>query len=284
MWQQPIIPYALRLLHRIMRADHLSGRVMIPLRRAGSATRRRLLGMPSSRIVPVGILATTVVLTGCGGLIPGERSPVIVSAGAGAESPSAGEGAEGTTGPPTDGPTAGDATPGDPSSAAAAPPPGGRPRRTAPPGTTLVFGRPAVVKATTANRSGQLTITITGITKGRPADLAPLDLDDQVEGRTPYYLRFTVTNSGTADFSFSSFDSGFGAQLADGSPAEPIYVVGRFPPCAATDVGRNFVHGHVAKGCKPFLAGAGTSITRGTFKGLDDGAGQYALNPIVWSR
>lgn len=262
---------------------------MIPLRSAASATGRRLLGTPSPRVVPVGILAATVVLTGCGGLIPGERTPVIVTAGAGAESPSAGEGADGATGPPSDGPaaddtTSGDTAPGGTSSAAAAPPPGGRPRRTAPPGTTLVFGRPAVVRATTANRTGQLTITVTGITKGRPADLAALDLGDQVEGRTPYYLRFTVTNSGTTDFSFSSFDGGFGAQLADGSPAEPIYVVGRFPPCGATDVGRNFVHGHVAKGCKPFLAGAGTSITRGTFKGLDDGAGQYALNPIVWSR
>ncbi len=104
-------------------------------------------------------------------------------------------------------------------------------------GTQLKLGEKALVPAAKTKDSGTLVVTgtlgvtVTGIKKGDPAELAPLELGDRVAGLTPYYITFVVTNESGTDFAFTNFGQA-GGLLADGSTARGgLGVTGNFSPC-----------------------------------------------------
>lgn len=89
-----------------------------------------------------------------------------------------------------------------------------------PDGTTLSFGDPAQVAFTqNAERRTVLRLTVTGVRRGRPADLAAYSLDERAQASTPYYVRIAATNLGPGDVSRAAVPlTGLGS---DGSTVTP---------------------------------------------------------------
>lgn len=111
----------------------------------------------------------------------------------------------------------------------------------------MAFPYPSTAGETSRGRSsrntGAIGVTVVdieaGIEAGIEADLAPLDLGDQVKGFTPYYVTFEVTNESGSDFAFTSLGNTHGL-LEDGTRAQSVSVIGEFAPCDNGDGGSDF--------------------------------------------
>jgi len=107
------------------------------------------------------------------------------------------------------------------------------------PGTELKFGEKALVPAKSKGVEGTWGVTATGIKKGDPAELTPLNLGDKAAGLTPYYVTFVITNESGTDFAFTSAGQ-VGGQLGDGSRAQGVSVIGKFAPCERGSATKDF--------------------------------------------
>ncbi|MEV8473757.1 hypothetical protein [Streptomyces sp. NPDC051173] len=189
---------------------------------------RRLGGL-----IAVGALA----LTGCGP----DSSPAHPASSASAAKPSTSGGDSATSGPnwPNSAPT-GTADSGGSGSDAKA-------------GDNLKLGQAAKIPFTYGSTKGEISLAVTSIDQGDPADLASLNLGDQVKGKVPYYIRYSVTNAGTSDLSFSSVNHMKG-HLPDGTEAQDLMVIGDFDKCKSDALPSGFTAGKTAQGCAVALA------------------------------
>ncbi|MFF2141734.1 hypothetical protein [Kitasatospora sp. NPDC058190] len=162
-----------------------------------------------------------------------------------------------TAAAPTGAPTA--AAPGT----AAAPAPAGA---TAAPGTTVKIGDAATIPFSSGSTKGTVSLTVTSIDKGDPADLTPLKLGDKAAGMVPYYVRFKVTNVGSTDLSFSSLTQMKGT-LPDGSEASEVMLIGTFDKCPHPSFPKGFTNGQSITSCVLALAPQATKVAGAEYWG-----------------
>ncbi|MFF1908563.1 hypothetical protein [Kitasatospora sp. NPDC058218] len=180
--------------------------------------------------------------------------------------------------PPTTAATAspsGSAPAGAPSSAPApAPATGGGTDAT--PGQTFKIGQPAQVQFTSGSTKGVIALSVSAIEAGDPADLDALKLGDKVKGLVPYYVRYTITNIGTTDLSFTSVDHVKGL-LPDGSEAQELMIISGFAKCASPSLPKGFTNGQTAQGCAVALAPTATKVSGAEYWGSPYTLGKGAI-------
>lgn len=206
----------------------------------------------------------------------------LMLAGCGGDSePSAAPTSETASGSPSASPSPSPSPSPSASSSAAPAPEGGFTKQ----GTELKFGEKALVPFKSMGMLGTIGVTATEIKKGDPAELAPLKLGDQAAGLTPFYVNFVVTNESASDFKFTSLGLASG-QLADGSRAQRVSVIGDFPPCDNSSAAKDFTtKGASYTTCVLTLAGGSSMVTAATYTGLTDSGfpdTDYGRDPIVW--
>ncbi|MDL4820862.1 hypothetical protein [Actinomadura opuntiae] len=144
---------------------------------------------------------------------------------------------------------------------------------------TLKFGQPAVMDFAYNDKKGKLQITVTGITKGRAADLSGLDLSGDARKMVPYYIHAVIKNAGTTDLSLTMPDGPRGV-LADGGQARSLSVLGRFPKCDGYPDTHSFPPGKSYRTCAPVLAAPGSAVTGATWS-----SDAYSDEPTAtWTR
>lgn len=151
------------------------------------------------------------------------------------------------------------------------------------PGTELAFGEPAVVPFSSGDATGTVEVTVTGITKGSAADLAPLDLGDRAKGFVPYYIMLDVKGvSGSADLSSYSINESIEGTLPDGSEAQNIAIIGTFAPCDGESFPSGFSDGATFTTCVPYLAQESSEVSGARFAPSDGPYASFDGKPVVW--
>lgn len=151
------------------------------------------------------------------------------------------------------------------------------------PGTALAFGQPAVVPFSSGDASGTVSVTVTGITKGAAADLAPLKLGDRAKGFVPYYIKLDVTGvSGSAELSSYSINESIEGTLPDGTEAQNISIIGTFAPCDGESFPSGFADGQTFSTCVPYLAQESSSVSGARFAPNDGPYSSFDGKPVVW--
>uniref|UniRef100_A0AAU2VFK9 Lipoprotein n=1 Tax=Streptomyces sp. NBC_00003 TaxID=2903608 RepID=A0AAU2VFK9_9ACTN len=114
---------------------------------------------------------------------------------------------------------------------------------------------------------GTIALTVTSIDQGQPGDLAPLKLGDKVRGKVPYYVRYSIKNTGTTDLAYASVGHIKGL-LGDGTEAQDLMVIGTFDKCPSDSLPKGFTNGHTATGCAVALApSAATKVASAEYWG-----------------
>ncbi|MEV6581495.1 hypothetical protein AB0M92_25420 [Streptomyces sp. NPDC051582] len=121
------------------------------------------------------------------------------------------------------------------------------------PGQTFKIGETAQVPFSSGSTKGAIALTITTVEQGQPADLDSLKLGDKVKGMIPYYIRYSVKNTGTTDLSFASVSHMKGL-LPDGSEAQGVSVIGKFEKCKDETLPKGFTNGQTQTSCAIALA------------------------------
>ncbi|MFD8978977.1 hypothetical protein [Streptomyces sp. NPDC059564] len=200
--------------------------------------------MRRSTLAAVGLaVAGTVVLTGCKDgnedVAPQPSSP------AGQSSPAS---QPSTPASPSTGASGGYG--GAPSSAAPAP---GGAAGAAKPGQKYKIGEAAEFPYKSGSTKGQIALSVTKIEQGQAADLDVLKLGDQAKGKVPYYIHYTVKNTGTTDLSFTSVNYIKGL-LGDGTEAQDLSIIGKFEKCKNESMPKGFTNGQTQTSCVVALA------------------------------
>ncbi|MFI6471037.1 hypothetical protein ACIBL5_12395 [Streptomyces sp. NPDC050516] len=114
---------------------------------------------------------------------------------------------------------------------------------------------------------GTIALTVTSIDQGQPGDLAPLKMGDQVKGKVPYYIRYSIKNTGTTDLAYASVGHIKGL-LGDGTEAQDLMVIGTFDKCPSDSLPKGFTNGHTQTGCAVALApSAATKVAAAEYWG-----------------
>ncbi|PKV93432.1 hypothetical protein ATK30_4279 [Amycolatopsis echigonensis] len=153
------------------------------------------------------------------------------------------------------------------------------------PGTKLKIGEKAVVPFTTdSSPVGAVGVTVTRIDRGTQAELARMNLGDDLTGLVPFYVQFTVSNETGDDFSASRV-TGVSGLLKDGSKGR-MELAPDSPECHSDAAGVFTAKGATYGTCMMELAVPGTTVTGAEYdddsyawlaKGTD-----YQANPIIW--
>lgn len=153
-------------------------------------------------------------------------------------------------------------------------------------GAKLHLGQKADVPFKSENVSGTIGVTVTGIDKGDPADIASLNLGDQANGLTPYYVRITVTDDSGSNFADTMVTSVHGV-LPDGSDAQDVALFSTFDKCDNANAGENFTTaGASYQTCELVLAPGSTPVTSASYDESEYTAlapdTDYGTAPITW--
>ena len=220
------------------------------------------------RLAACGLLVTSLALTACGGSQEPAAAPASPSAQAPSPSPSVSAAASASAAP------VGEVDLG----------------AVTPAGAQLKIGEKAVFAITGAIENGQrvkgtVGVTVTAITAGKQADLAPLKLGDQAKGLVPHYTRITITNESGSSFARLDVPGPRGL-LADGSRAQTVSIIGDFAPCDGMAAPKDFTtKGASYEICEVSLAPAAAKVTGAQSIGptVDvEGAPDYGRDPVVW--
>ncbi|MYW94662.1 hypothetical protein G3I59_29740 [Amycolatopsis rubida] len=153
------------------------------------------------------------------------------------------------------------------------------------PGTKLEIGEKAVVPFTTGSSPvGAVGITATRIDRGTEAEVAQLNLGDDLPGLVPFYVQVTVSNETGDDFSAARV-IGIRGLLKDGSKGR-IGLSADSPKCHSDATGDFTAKGATYGTCTMELAVPGATVTGAKYD--DDGYAwlakgtDYQANPIGW--
>ncbi|MQS13664.1 hypothetical protein F7Q99_15635 [Streptomyces kaniharaensis] len=162
--------------------------------------------------------------------------------------------------------------------ATGAPVPGGNGGGQTPaPGTTVKVGDAVQIPFSSGSTKGAISLAVTSIDQGDPADLAPFKLGDRVKGLVPYYIHYKITNVGTTDLSFTSVTHMKGL-LADGTEATDLGVIGTFDKCPNNSLPKGFTNGQSSTSCAVALSPSASKVAGAEYWGEP-----YTLNKgINW--
>ncbi|MFB7612705.1 hypothetical protein [Kitasatospora sp. NPDC056181] len=145
------------------------------------------------------------------------------------------------------------------------------------PGQTFKIGQPAQVQFTSGSTKGVIALSVSSIETGDPADLDALKLGDKVKGLVPYYVHYTITNTGTTDLAYTSVDHIKGL-LPDGSEAQELMIIGSFAKCPSSSLPKGFTNGKTAQACAVALAPTATKVTGAEYWGSPYTLGKGAIS------
>ncbi|MFD2468456.1 hypothetical protein [Amycolatopsis silviterrae] len=153
------------------------------------------------------------------------------------------------------------------------------------PGTKLKIGEKALVPFTTdSSPVGAVGITVTRIDRGTEAEVAKMNLGDDLAGLVPFYVQYTVSNETGDDFS-AAHVIGVSGLLKDGSEGWMSLPVDA-PKCHSDSTLDFTAKGAAYGGCEMELVFPGATVTGAKYddnsfawlaKGTD-----YREHPIVW--
>ncbi|MER7754759.1 hypothetical protein [Kitasatospora sp. NPDC097643] len=143
---------------------------------------------------------------------------------------------------------------------------GGNAGPTAAPGQTYKIGEAATVPFTSGSTKGTITLAVTSIDQGDPADLTEFKLGDKAKGLVPYYVHYKITNVGTTDLSFTSVDHMKGL-LADGTEAQELMVIGNFAKCPSPSLPKGFTNGQSSTACAVALSPTASKVAGAEYWG-----------------
>jgi hypothetical protein len=147
------------------------------------------------------------------------------------------------------------------------------------PGTELALGQPAQVLYTTdAGDEATLEVTVTAIEKGDPADMAGFDLGEDA-GKTPWYVRVTVTNTSDVDLSDEYITLGLEANDDRNEQLGALILVGDFSKCENDYAPAGFVKGETFEACEPYLVHPEGGVSSAFWNELGT---PYFDAPVVW--
>ncbi|WP_369183364.1 hypothetical protein [Streptomyces sp. Y1] len=133
-------------------------------------------------------------------------------------------------------------------------------------GTTVKIGEAIQFPYKYGHTEGKVSLTVTGITKGDPADLAKFNLGDRAKGLVPYYVNYKVTNVGSTDMSFASLTQMKGL-LADGSEAQELSIIGKFDKCPNNSFPSGFTNGQSVTSCVVAMSPEASKVAGAEFWG-----------------
>ncbi len=154
------------------------------------------------------------------------------------------------------------------------------------PGATLALGAPATVDYKPGIKSDSptyhLRVSVASITKAPASDLNGVELEKEQQGKTPYYVKLSITNLGEGNASAEDGVPTAGFQTIDdrGQQGQELTLLGTFRPCESGTQPKQFTHGVTFATCQVYLVGGGGSIVKGEWTGSGDA---YAEKPIVWN-
>ena len=122
--------------------------------------------------------------------------------------------------------------------------------------------------------STALEVTVLGMRRGTPDDLADFDMGADADA-TPYYVRVRFRNTDDAALTRWSFPDPLGADLDSGAQARQIVLTAPFPACT-TPRTTTLAPGATLTGCAIFVAPRGRRVT--TVLGNSDGTALQTWN------
>ncbi|MBT2407463.1 MULTISPECIES: hypothetical protein [unclassified Streptomyces] len=207
------------------------------------------IGMRKTALGAIGLAVTaTLTLSGCKNGNEEVAPPAAPSAPSSSSASSGGYADPSQSAQPST-----PASPSDPSGYGDAPAGGAGAGGTAKPGQTFKIGETANVPFSYGSTKGTIALTVTAIEQGNPADLDSLKLGDQVKGKVPYYIRYTVKNTGSTDLAYSTVGHMKGL-LGDGTEAQGVSIIGKFEKCPNESLPKGFTNGKTATACAIALA------------------------------
>lgn len=153
------------------------------------------------------------------------------------------------------------------------------------PGTTLALGAPATVDYKPGIKSNSptynLRVSVSSITKAPASDLNGVELEKEQQGKTPFYVKLSVTNLGEGNASAEDGVPTAGLQAIDDrdQPGQELTLLGTFRPCESGTQPKQFTRGVTYATCQVYLVGGGGSIVKDEWTGSGDA---YSEKPIVW--
>jgi hypothetical protein len=153
------------------------------------------------------------------------------------------------------------------------------------PGTALALGAPATVNYKPGIKSNsptyRLRVTVDSITKAPASDLNGVELEKEQQGKTPYYVKLSITNLGEGNASAEDGVPAVGFQTVDdrGQQGQELTLLGTFRPCDSGTQPKQFTRGVTYSTCQVYLVGGGGSIVKDEWTGSGDA---YTEKPIVW--
>lgn len=147
------------------------------------------------------------------------------------------------------------------------------------PGTELAVGAAAtVLYVTDDGEEVPLEVNVTAIERGDPADLSGFDLGDDA-GKTPWYVRLTITNPSPIDLSDENITLGLEAYDDRGDQLGSLILIGDFPQCTNDNAPAGFADGASFETCEPYLVHPDGGVTAAFWNELDT---PYFDSPVVW--
>ncbi|HEX3615813.1 MAG TPA: hypothetical protein VHU61_04710 [Solirubrobacteraceae bacterium] len=152
------------------------------------------------------------------------------------------------------------------------------------PGTTLKYGKSAVVlykdplAKYNASATGLLRITVTSVTKAKASDFKGVQLNASEKPGDMYYVRYSITNIGTTNV--NKGDEGGPSLEADdssGQEATDLTILGTFPACSWHAPPKPFPKGKTWTNCDIYDAPKG--ILKVAYTG---NVNRYYDKAVIW--
>lgn len=150
------------------------------------------------------------------------------------------------------------------------------------PGTKLAFGGVATVPfVPNPKRHTVLKLGVTQVRTGSMADFASYQLDPTTEASTPYYVSYTVTNTGSGDV--GNLPVPLFAKTSGGKLVQSSSFTNTFAKCPSTPLPASFGPQATTTGCLVFLTAPGSTLTGVVFQPVTNQAAiswQGTVQPV----
>ncbi len=126
---------------------------------------------------------------------------------------------------------------------------------------------------------------MTSIEKERVEDLNALDLDNDADGYTPYYIKVRVdgVDASSENPAYATLGGYMFGLLPDGTPGVGLRVYGTFDVCGDSGFGTDFDATASAEVCIPYMAKNDTATVGARWAEYETPYATHNENPIVWT-
>lgn len=158
-----------------------------------------------------------------------------------------------------------------------------------PPGSELAFGDVAVIPVASGEVEGTYALRVE-LERGEPEDLDDVDVDTDLDGMVPYYVRYTFqkVRSDHDQFRVAAAPIYVDARLADGSRVSSVDAPEDWEICPNVALAPvEFEKGEPWATCRTHLVPEAGELVQVAYVGPDESEDEsengYRAQPIVWS-